>query len=285
MSIRAVRSTGKAIRVLDPVRSEPALIDQVHDQLVAAISSGQLEPGQRLTQERVAEMLGVSRQPVSHALQLLKHSGLVIEHGKRGLAVAPLDGERIRHLYQVREALDGLAARLAALRVQTGSAPEGDVKAFESALVQALEALDPTRLTVLEAESSKIGQINLPPSLFEAMKSAPRIEISADVDDRARYLVDAYSDICSDLAALSDRLDRLVRLQGRETVEDWKDMAAKGAHEALARELILRHYDPRYAKVRERAGGEVRLTFEAEALDEIGRAHLSERIAASINEL
>ncbi|MGI9408552.1 MAG: GntR family transcriptional regulator, partial [Hyphomicrobiaceae bacterium] len=131
--------------VLDQLKAQPALIDQVHDQLVAAISSGRLGPGERLTQERVADMLGVSRQPVSHALQLLKHRGLVIEHGKRGLAVAPLDGARIRHLYQVREALDGLAARLAAKRVRDGDVETGEIEAVVQALThgQQLSAAGP----------------------------------------------------------------------------------------------------------------------------------------------
>lgn len=108
--------------MLDQLKSPPALIDRVHEQLVAAIAEGQLQPGQRLTQETVAEMLGVSRQPVSHALQMLKRRGLVIEHGRRGVAVAPMDGAKIQHLYQIREALDGLAARLAASRIKQGKA-------------------------------------------------------------------------------------------------------------------------------------------------------------------
>lgn len=127
---------GKANRVLDPVRSEPALIDQVHDQLVEAISIGRLPPGERLTQERVADLLNVSRQPVSHALQLLKHRGLVVQHGRRGLAVAPLDGTRIWQLYQIREALDGLAARLAAGRVASGEAEANEI----DGVVRALDA-------------------------------------------------------------------------------------------------------------------------------------------------
>ena len=63
---------------------QPALIDQVHDKLLGAIADGTLASGQRLTQESVAAMLGVSRQPVSHALQVLKRRGFLIEHGKRG---------------------------------------------------------------------------------------------------------------------------------------------------------------------------------------------------------
>ena len=119
--------------MLDQLQTGPALIDQVHDQLVAAIASGALAPGQRLTQESVAAMLGVSRQPVSHALQILKRRGLLIEHGKRGLAVTPLQRDRIMDLYRIREVLDGLAAGLAAERCRSGQAPAERAE-FERAL-------------------------------------------------------------------------------------------------------------------------------------------------------
>jgi DNA-binding GntR family transcriptional regulator len=98
----------------------PALIDQVHDRLLAAIVDGTLPPGSRLTQESAADMLGVSRQPVSHALQVLKRRGLLIEHGRKGLAVSNIEAQRVRDLYQVRAALDGLAAELSAERVRNG---------------------------------------------------------------------------------------------------------------------------------------------------------------------
>jgi DNA-binding GntR family transcriptional regulator len=113
---------------------QPALIDQVHDRLLAAIADGSLVAGRRLTQERVAAMLGVSRQPVSHALQVLKRRGFLIEHGKRGLQVAPIDGRRIRDLYLVREALDGLAARLAAQRIKTDGASDAERRAVQATL-------------------------------------------------------------------------------------------------------------------------------------------------------
>ena len=54
---------------LTEVQLHPALIDQVHDRLLAAVVDGTLAPGRRLTQDKIAEMLGVSRQPVSHAIQ------------------------------------------------------------------------------------------------------------------------------------------------------------------------------------------------------------------------
>lgn len=120
--------------VLDQLQTGPALIDQVHDQLVSAIATGRLEPGQRLTQESVASLLGVSRQPVSHALQILKRRGLLIEHGRRGLAVAPLEASRIEALYQIRAVLDGLAARLAAKQCARGGVDPHARSALASAL-------------------------------------------------------------------------------------------------------------------------------------------------------
>lgn len=122
--------------MIRPIASQPALIDQVHDSLVAAIADGTLRPGERLTQENMAEMLGVSRQPVSHALQLLRLQGLAIETGKRGLVVAPMNANRLLELYQVRATLEGLAARLAATRIRDGHANDEEKDAFVIALRQ-----------------------------------------------------------------------------------------------------------------------------------------------------
>lgn len=94
----------------------PDLVDQVYRALLDAISSGSLAPGDRLTQEDIAERLAVSRQPVLQALRLLKRDGLVQDAPGRGLLVTPLDPAWIAQIYEVRGALDALAARLAAGR-------------------------------------------------------------------------------------------------------------------------------------------------------------------------
>jgi DNA-binding GntR family transcriptional regulator len=101
---------------LDPL---PNLIDQVYARILEAIIDRTLPPGQRITQNELAEKLGVSRQPVSHALHLLHRQGLVAESGRRGFEVTALDPGRIRQLYEVRSAIDALAARLAASWTKT----------------------------------------------------------------------------------------------------------------------------------------------------------------------
>lgn len=94
----------------------PDLTEQVYERLLEAICSGELLPQTRLTQQELAASLNVSRQPVLQALRMLRKDGFVIDAGRRGLMVAPLDPRVIEQTYQVRAALDGLAAREAALR-------------------------------------------------------------------------------------------------------------------------------------------------------------------------
>jgi len=96
------------------LESAPDLVDQVYRSLLDAISEGALAPGQRITQEDIAEQLAVSRQPVLQALRLLKKDGFVQDAPGRGLLVAPLDATWTLNVYQVRGALDALAARLTA---------------------------------------------------------------------------------------------------------------------------------------------------------------------------
>jgi DNA-binding GntR family transcriptional regulator len=100
---------------LDPL---PNLIDQVYERILAGIVDRTLPPGHRIRQNELAEKLGVSRQPVSHALHLLHRQGLVAESGRKGFEVTRLDPQRIRQLYEVRGAIDALAARLAAQRAK-----------------------------------------------------------------------------------------------------------------------------------------------------------------------
>jgi DNA-binding GntR family transcriptional regulator len=90
--------------------------EQVYQTLLDAICDGSLAPSAHLVQEQIAAKLGVSRQPVQQALAILKTEGLLLELGKRGLFVAPFDLTSMRHHYEIRAALDGLAARKAAER-------------------------------------------------------------------------------------------------------------------------------------------------------------------------
>ena len=87
--------------------------------------------------------------------------------------------------------LEGLAGHRGSLFGSTGR-PQPSQKLFESRLFEAIEGLDPARPVVVEAESSRIGRLTLPPAIWRAMGAAPRITLEAPVPERARYLVETY---------------------------------------------------------------------------------------------
>lgn len=92
----------------------PNLAEQVRDAILGEIASGQLAPGERIIQEQIAKTLGVSRQPVQQALLLLRNDGVLHDAPGRGLAVAPLVPDQVKHMYDMRAVIEGLACRLAA---------------------------------------------------------------------------------------------------------------------------------------------------------------------------
>lgn len=101
-----------------PLRLEAAplfmtLEEYVASKLREAILKGYLKPGEKLDQNEIAELLGVSRSPVRDALRKLAAEGLVQIHPHRGAIVAELSLEELEEIYMLRRVLEGLAARLA----------------------------------------------------------------------------------------------------------------------------------------------------------------------------
>ena len=94
--------------------AKPNLAEQVRKAIVSEIASGKLRPGERIIQEQLAQVLGVSRQPVQQALLLLKNQGVLRDATGRGLIVTSLDPKQVRQMYEIRAVIEGLAFRKAA---------------------------------------------------------------------------------------------------------------------------------------------------------------------------
>ena len=176
--------------------------------------------------------------------------------------------------------LEGLARHRGSL---FGAMPGGQPsqKAFESALALKIAALDPARVVVVEAESSKVGNCRVPARLWKAMLAAPRVAIVAPLAARAAYLARAYEDVSADGARLTGLIDLLRGMHAGEVIEGWHGLAVAREFEALAGDLMVQHYDPRYAKHRARIGQEgVEIV-----VDDLGAAVLPEialRVAAAL---
>ena len=135
-----------------------------------------------------------------------------------------------------------------------GAMPGGQPsqKLFESRLAMALEGIDPTRPLLVEAESSRIGEVNLPRGIWQAITRAPRIRLAVPAEARAAYTAGSYADACADPARVARTLDSLRPLHPAERIEDWLGMVDARDWAALSAGLMRDHYDPRYDKHRAR---------------------------------
>lgn len=113
-----------------------SLTQQVYEAIVDEICCGTLTAGSHLVQEDLAQRLGVSRQPVQQAMALLQADGMVERFGLRGVQVTPLDPELMLHHYEIRAALDGLAARKAALRVRQEGHARSEIASSGEAVIK-----------------------------------------------------------------------------------------------------------------------------------------------------
>ena len=150
--------------------------------------------------------------------------------------------------------LEGLAAHRGSLFGALAGLEQPSQKLFESRLLQALDAFDPARPVVAEAEASKIGQRMLPPALWTRLAEAPFVELTAGRAERARYLVAAYRDIIGNRAALDEAFRRLPTHPSRERLQNWRALADTGAFAELAEAVMALHYDPAYDRARGKHG-------------------------------
>lgn len=106
-------------RKLVPVRldSYKPLREIVFESMREAIISGVLEPGERLMEIQLAEEMGVSRTPVREAIRKLELEGFVVMIPRKGAYVAGVSHKDVADVFEIRAALEGLAAGLAAERV------------------------------------------------------------------------------------------------------------------------------------------------------------------------
>lgn len=196
---------------------------------------------------------------------------LVLLDGLTGTAKTEILG-RVSALGLQTIDLEGLASHRGSLFGARPGHPQPSQKMFESRLFRELEGLDPERPTIVEAESSKVGEIVLPPALWQAMAAAPRIELTAPREARVRYLLAAYADITTDRTTLRAVLAALPGRHGRKRLATWLEMVDAGDLSGLASDLAEFHYDPAYQRGRRKDG---RSAMAEVAMDDLTLDHQS----------
>jgi DNA-binding GntR family transcriptional regulator len=93
------------------------LREEIREQLIHAIVNGDFRPGARIKETHIAQEYGVSQAPVREALRDLEMLGFVVSSAFRGTEVRRVSNEELAEIYPIRAALEGVAARAAATRI------------------------------------------------------------------------------------------------------------------------------------------------------------------------
>ena len=119
---------------------------------------------------------------------------------------------------------------------------------FESRLLAVLQSLTFAEPVFVEAESRRIGRLQVPDALLETMRAGPCLRIEASDTARIAFLIGDYDYFLADPASLKEKLDCLHELQSNETLAHWKSLADARDWPALVGELLEKHYDPLYRR-------------------------------------
>lgn len=124
----SVLATVQARKSAKGAQSSP---EKVIDAITRGIEAGRYVPGQRLVEADLTRELGVSRGPVREAFKRLSGEGVLVLTRHRGAFIRAMNREEVRDVLTVLESLTGLAARLAARRIDESGNREAVQEAFE----------------------------------------------------------------------------------------------------------------------------------------------------------
>ena len=144
--------------------------------------------------------------------------------------------------------LEQLASHKGSLLGGLPGKPQPAQRMFESMVWDRLRHFDAAQPVFVESESKKVGQLQVPDALINAMRAADCVHIEAGLDARVQFLIGDYAHFLQDAASLKERLACLVELHGREVISRWNTAIEAGDWAALVADLLQNHYDPAYRK-------------------------------------
>jgi tRNA 2-selenouridine synthase len=121
-------------------------------------------------------------------------------------------------------------------------------KMFDSLVWDALRKLNPEQTVYVEAESKKIGQLQVPDALLARMRDSPCVLIEAPLAERVAFLIGEYGHFLGDPQDLKAKLDCLAGLHSKDTLARWMSQVERGCWDELVADLLENHYDPAYRR-------------------------------------
>lgn len=193
----------------------------VFETLREAIINATLKPGERLMEIQMAEEMGVSRTPVREAIRKLELEGFVVMIPRKGAYVAGISMKDIADVFEIRAAMEGLAAGLAAERIT-----EEEMESLERILVKIGENVQNNDLEQLIEADTQFHEI-----LFKASRNERLVQIVSNLREqiqrfrtaslstpgRMKYALEEHKKI---VEAVSERNVELAQALAREHIEN-----------------------------------------------------------------
>ena len=143
--------------------------------------------------------------------------------------------------------LEGLANHKGSLLGKIPDLIQPSQKYFESLVFDKITKLNLKKKIYIEAESSKIGNIHIPKSIWKKMIISPRIEISANVGLRANFLVKDYDYMCNDPILIDPIITGLKNRLSKKLLDSWIKLIDSKNWYDLTKSFLENHYDPSYS--------------------------------------
>jgi len=196
-----------------------------------------LEGGYRAYRHEVIEQL--ERMPQGFRFEVV--CGATGSGKSRFLAALAAQGAQVLDL-------ERLARHRGSLLGELPGEPQPSQKMFDSWVWSALKHLDPARPVFVEAESKKIGQLQVPARLLERMREGECLRLDVPLPERVRFLIEEYRHFLDEPAALKEKLQCLTSRYGRAVIGRWLAQTDAGAWRELVADLLVTHYDPSYLR-------------------------------------
>jgi len=203
-------------------------------------------------------------------------SGATGSGKSRLLEALAQQGAQVLHLEQLAEHKGSLLGNLP-------GATQPSQKMFETRLHGALTGFNAEQPVFVEAESRRIGDVQMPNTLLDMIRAAPSLCIEASFEARVEFLLSDYAYFLEAPDWLRERIQRLRGMHSNQTIERWLKLVADGEFRTLVEELLKQHYDPHYLRSQSKnfAGFHDARPYETNDLSTVGIGQMAHAILAS----
>lgn len=146
--------------------------------------------------------------------------------------------------------LEGLAKHKGSLLGDLPDVPQPTQRAFETDLIRVIKGFDPTKPTLMEGESRKIGKLALPPPVWKQLQGAQGIWLEVPRPCRTGFILEDYVEMTQNKERMDEKMRRLGRYLSKQLAADIAEARAADDYARVVDLLLEGHYDPLYGRRR-----------------------------------